>query len=871
MLTTGVDTLTGTAGNDTFTGTYDGAATSTFNVSDVLAGGAGTDVLNITATDDAIVTLPGALVSGIETVNIRNVDGNATAEVLTVNASNFVGATSFNADRSTDSVTFSNLGTGAAVGVIGNGTVVGGAVAAGYATTTDAVTLNIADGTKMTNGVTVTGTATSATINSTGAANTIGTVDLANASLTSVTINAAANLKGDLLSQATDQVGANGAVTISGAATTVELTAALDNSIKTINASGLTAGGVKATLGTGTEDYKGGAGVDTITLNTGVKTATFGAGNDVVTTAAVNTTTAGAISGGDGTDTLAVAATTDVDSAAKRAVYTSFETLQNNTTSNISADGYTGVTSVITNGINGGFTGLNATQAAAVTNKVDHTAVTLALTTATGTADVLSVTLQNATATASADLAGATVNGFETLNVTSASGNVDETNAAANIVSFTAATDLTAINVAGAYAVNLILDNTSKAVTVDNALSGTAAMRVEGEVIKGSSITTTGNGDTIETALAAVAGVAGEYVTYNAGAGDDAISTSLTGLNNVNNAQASLKIDGGAGTDTLTFATADATFTDARFQHVTNVEKVTLANTTALTFTTGGFFDNNFKASGVTLTTGTLADAATATIDLASFTGAAKVVATSSGVGNAASEDLSINTGSGADDVTLTASSWVGVAGAASNITVGTGAGADKISLTIGDLLATTSGNIVVNGGTGADTITVSHTNDTTATALISFKVVDGDSTAAARDKITGFLKANGTDRSDVLDFDTANVAANTAGTNGTDSGTIKSHAIASGIITFDDIDSFTTALTVNEANLADVLSYVATNISTAGNTVAFAYDSNSDGTADATIVFNQGASDSVIELVGVTGVTAIGASAVTANLVAIG
>jgi hypothetical protein len=298
---------------------------------------------------------------------------------------------------------------------------------------------------------------------------------------------------------------------------------------------------------------------------------------------------------------------------------------------------------------------------------------------------------------------------------------------------------------------------------------------------------------------------------------------------------------------------------------------VTLANTTALSFTTGGFFDNNFKASGVTLTTGTLADAATATIDLASFTGAAKVVATSSGVGNAASEDLSINTGSGADDVTLTAASWVGAAGAASNITVGTGAGADKISLTIGNLLATTSGNIVVNGGTGADTITVSHTNDTTATALISFKVADGDSTAAARDKITGFLKADGTDRSDVLDFDTANVAANTAGTNGTDSGTIKSHAISSGIITFDDIDSFTTALTVNEANLADVLTYVATNISTAGDTVAFAYDSNSDGTADATIVFNQGASDSVIELVGVTGVTAIGASAVTANLVAIG
>lgn len=417
----------------------------------------------------------------------------------------------------------------------------------------------------------------------------------------------------------------------------------------------------------------------------------------------------------------------------------------------------------------------------------------------------------------------------------------------------------------------MILDNTAKAVTVASTQSGTAAMKVEGEVIKGSSVTTTANADTIETALAAVAGVQGEFASYDAGVGDDAISTTLTALNNTNNAQASLKIEGGAGTDTLTFATADATFADANFQYVTGVEKVTLANTTALSFTSGGFFDTNFKTDGITLTTGTVADAATVTIDVSSFTGAATIVATSAGLGNAASEDLSINTGTGADNVTLTAAAWVGAAGAASNITVGTGAGADTISLTIGNLLATTSGNIVVNGGTGADAITVSHTNDTTATALISFTVVDGDSTAAGRDKITGFLKADGTDRSDVLDFGTSNVEGDTAGTDGTDSGSIASHAITSGIITFDDVGTFATALVVDTSNLSDVLAYLATNISTAGDTVAFAYDSDDSGAADATIVFNQGASDSVIELVGVTGVTAIGASAVTANLVAIG
>lgn len=868
-----MDNFDGASGNDTFV-----ASDTTLSAADLINGGAGTDVMNFTDSSNG-GGLNAANIQAIENFFIRNVETATAGE--TYDFGTVSGEVQVWSDRSTDAVTFDNLATGTTVGLKGDGSTVLGAVNFQMTTASDAVAIAI-DGGVGASGtapaiteVGTNGTAKSATISSTGAANTVGTVDLAAASLTSVTINATTNLKGDFLSQATDQVGTDGAVTISGAATTVELTVALDNTIKTIDASGLTAGGVKATLGTGTEDYKGGAGVDTITLSTGVKTATFGAGNDVVTTAAVNTTTAGAISGGDGTDTLAVAATTDVDSAAKRAVYTSFETLQNNTTSNIAADGYTGVTAVITNGINGGFTGLSATQAAAVTNKVDHTGVTLALTTATGTADVLSVTLQSSTATASADLAGATVNGFETLNVTSSSGATDAgtvaaATAAANIVSFTAATNLTAINLAGAYGVNLILDNTSKAVTVGNTLSGTADMRVEGEVIKGSSITTTANSDAIETALAAVAGVQGDFVIYNAGAGDDAISTSLTALNNTKNTQASLKIEGGAGTDTVTFAAADATFADARFQYVTGVEKVTLANTTSLSFTSGGFFDNNFKSAGVTLTTGTTADGATQAIDLTSFTGAAKVVSTTSGDGASTADDVSITTGSGADDVTLTAAFWVGAAGPAGAISVVTGQGNDKISVTTGTLLAVTGANAVtINAGQGADTITAVHDNAGSGLGNFTFVIADGDSLAASRDKITGFDLGTAAKFADTLDLNgTPTVTANTAGTNGTDSGTIKSHAITSGIITFDDIDSFTTALTVNEANLSDVLAYVATNISTAGDTVAFAYDSNSDGTADATIVFQQGTSDTVVELVGVVGTSITATNATTADLI---
>lgn len=877
VLTTAANNFQGGAGNDTFAGLVDATtpANSTLTLTDVLAGSSGNDTLNVTV-NGAGDAAGGAVISGIETINVRTVTGAAA----TLDASTTVGATTINSTGN-GTLVATNLAADAVIGVVGNGTVVHGEVAFGYASASSKVTLNVSGGVNMTAGITAraaglggtaTGTATTAVINSTGTAdNVVGTVDLANATLTSVTINAAASLSGDLLSQATDQVGASGAVVVTGAATLVEFTAALDNTIKTIDASAMTAGGISATVGTGTEDVKGGAGADTVVLNTGIKTATFGAGDDTVTTAAVAATAAGAIAGGAGNDTLIVAAASDVNSAAKRAVYTGFEVLSNATGAAIAADGFTGITSVVSKSDHGGYTGLTAGQAAAVTNTVDQTSVTYALGTATGTSDVLSVVLKNATKTASADLASATVDGFETLNVTASSGNVDETNAAASIVSFASATDLTTINVAGAYAVNLILDNTAKAVTVNNTLSGTAAMRVEGEVIKGSTITTTANGDTIETALAAVAGVQGDFVTYNAGAGDDAISTSLTALNNTSTSAASLKINGGAGTDTLTFAAADATFVDSNFQYVTGVEKVTLANTTNLSFSSGGFFDTNFKASGVTLTTGSTADNATQTIDLTSFTGAAKIVSTVNGQG-VGTDTVSITTGTGADDVAVTASSWVGQAGAAANFTVSTGAGADKIAVTLGNLLATTSGTITVNAGTGADTVTVTHANSTTATALINFVIADGDSTAAGRDKITGFLQADGTNRSDVLDLQgTPTVTANTAGANGTDAGTIKSHAISNGVITFDDVDTFAAAVVVNQANLADVLAYLAANITTAGDTVAFAYDSDSSGTADATIVFQQGTNDTVVELVGVTGITSVGASGTTNHLLAIG
>ena len=67
VLTAQADALTGESLNDTFT-----ATSATFNANDVLDGGAGSDTLTLTAATGGIYVLPGATVTGVETVNLSN-------------------------------------------------------------------------------------------------------------------------------------------------------------------------------------------------------------------------------------------------------------------------------------------------------------------------------------------------------------------------------------------------------------------------------------------------------------------------------------------------------------------------------------------------------------------------------------------------------------------------------------------------------------------------------------------------------------------------------------------------------------------------------------------------------------------------------
>ena len=141
------------------------------------------------------------------------------------------------------------------------------------------------------------------------------------------------------------------------------------------------------------------------------------------------------------------------------------------------------------------------------------------------------------------------------------------------------------------------------------------------------------------------------------------------------------------------------------------------------------------------------------------------------------------------------------------------------------------------------------------------------DSLVASRDKITNFSIADGTNRSDVLDFDTATVG--TLGTS-TDYGVIKSHAIITGVATFDDAATHATALVINSSNLADVLGYIEQNTA-ANDVVAFTYDSTGSGAVDATMVFHNDTNNSLVELVGITTATSVATTNTTNLLIGIG
>lgn len=859
-LTTDTDTLTGSGNADTYKGSivYSAAGTttpqsgSTFTVDDTINGAVGSDTLALTVSgvlDGGAVGIPAADTSNIESLEVRTVASETTngTDYLQVDASNFSGLTSFTNDRSTGTIDLNNLPTGATYIHKGNGTVtMGDTTTVDYSTATDAVNITLDGGVVAgaASDITNSGSATTATVKSTGAANKIDILALAsgNNTITSLTIDATTAVSfgaGNANDQAAiTGLAADSTITITGAgAVDIET---VDADVDVIDASG-NSGGLQVALSSNTS-----------TVTTGSSAA------DIITSGATFTTsTTGSVNAGAGSDTLVIGTNVGhINNATEAGKYTNFETLSLNGTLDLSYIG-SQIESIILTGATNSITKLNATQAASITTSADIGATTIALLDGSGTSDSVTINLGNAKGNAH-ETGALTVNKFETINIVAnpKAGNADLT----SILDSITADKATTININGTNKGNVTITDAAvtKAATYD-ATSLPGLLTLGGNLIAGSTVKGSAGADVI------TLGTVGS--TYNGNAGNDSFSgTAITVLES---SSVWNTIDGGAGTDTIALTASALAGVDTNFRYVSNVETLTLDSDGGagdLSLTTGGFFDSAFKDGGATINLlGSDTDKVTLSAD--TFSGDATVTVTSLGVGNAADEDISVTTGDGSDTVTVTASSWIATAGAASGIAISTGAGDDTITMTTGTLLAQTSGDYVITPGTGADTVTISSSNSTTDDSEKVVTITDGDSLATGRDKITGFKKATGTNMGDVLNFDTATVATATTGSNGTDYGVFKSHKIASGIITLDDADSYASAVTVDTTNLSDALDYLAANISTAGHTVALAYDSDNNATADGYIVFNQGTLDSVVELVGVTGATSIITTNAATNL----
>ena len=655
-----------------------------------------------------------------------------------------------------------------------------------------------------------------------------GLLDVAAAS--SITINATGDLT---LVDGVETSDADATITVTGAGA-VDLVA-LDTGVLTLNASANT-GGITVQIG---------AADDTVIVGS--------ATNDLITAStdgAVVAADALSIDAGEGTaDVLIVTNTTDINSAAEGADYTNFEIIRTAVDQDVSL--VSGITTVQVLAAAGGIT-ISGVESQAITLRgTVATDLTITLDDATGTADEVTLNLASTTAATNVDVAGITVIGVETLNINATTGTAGTDS---DVTFFNADTDdLTEINLTGTADMTLTTTNLDAVLTID-ATELTGDLTVTGVLTAGSAVNF-GVGDDITTMSTTLG------TTYSMGAGDDSVTAAVATL--VADGTDDTVLNGGDDTDTLTISTAAATLTDNHFTNVSNMEEFVTAGTGATSVTTGTGFNAAF-ADGVTVTTGALL--ATVGYTLAAGLATMAMDVTVSGgliVGDDTAESIAVTTGSGADTVVIDAGDFVSDVATTGTITVSTGAGDDDITVTTATLVDDANAvPVTIDAGTGKDLIDITKVNGDDGVNLLSkatFTVDAGDSNVTTYDEITGF-DIGATDTldfllSDTLDF-TGSSAAGTLATT-TDFGTVLSHSITTGVAVFDDATTYSVSLVIDADNLADVVGYLAANTATL-DTVAFEYDEDGDGTADATMDFNNNTTDSLVLLVGVTGITVV-------------
>lgn len=563
-LTTSAESLTGSANDDSFNGaiTYSNTApanTSTLTTADVLNGGGGTgDRLNVVVdgtlnNTNAAVGFVVPTITNLEKIYVRNVaTENAANDDLTINANNISGVSEIFSDRSTSTLSVTNLGSGDVIGVNGDGVTNVGNVIFTYGTASNAATITFTGGTQAAAASDVSANdtgRTAVTINSTGAANEVDVVTLTTGgTVTGLAIAASSNMSfgagnaGDQVAIANGGFAANASITITGTgAVDLETLAA---NVDTIDAGG-SSGGVTVALDAETDT-----------------TVTGSSGNDTISTGAALTT--GAVNAGAGTDRLIVGTTAHLNSATLAGKYTNFETLEVTNGVAIDLDLLTSITAVaMTDGAGTtALTDLSATQAGAFTLKGVNGAATIGIKNAStvGQIDTANITVSDGDSTASEAVSTAgdlTMTDIELINFTLTDDLILDTIANMN--------EFSTITLSGGG--NAEIFTAATGVQINSTIDGTAAtsaieLNASAATGNGMSLKGGSGGDTLTGSAQAdsLQGNAGNDTIFG-GASADTI-TAGEGNDNIIGGNGADTMTGGDGTDNFDVATNGTTTVD---------------------------------------------------------------------------------------------------------------------------------------------------------------------------------------------------------------------------------------------------------------------------------------------------------------------
>jgi len=503
-LTTGSDTVTGTAGNDIIK-----AAT-----------GLSADGTTVIATTNALDSIDGG--AGTDTLVIENTGGKNTLIGTITNVENltFVGAGKINNDADISSTDFSGTitfkqtdvwavgqkvtglkGQTVALDTVADATIATLAYDAAQTSATIANAKAAGDATVSLSGakietvnITTDKTATGKTLTVTDSGDTTKAVNIAASGAAAVTVNSAA-LESVVVTGA-------GAVTLAAGTAPSKSLSSADST-----------GGVTYAVDLVAQQFTGGAGKDNVQFGATTKAQTLGAGDDKATISA-DFGTGGSIDAGDGTDTLVMTATLadSLDANTNfNAKVVNFEKLGLTTVGTetldlanldalnyVSLAGQTGAGGVTLNNFASGGT-LEITDTAAKATAVVKDS-------ASNTTDVFNVV---ATAAASKNVGTVVVANVETININSDDTATTPGGAVKHTVVLTA-DKATKVVVSGDAQLDLTLTGSTKVAAID-ASANTAGITTNLGVASGITLTGTAKADTITLGnLSVVTGGAGK-------------------------------------------------------------------------------------------------------------------------------------------------------------------------------------------------------------------------------------------------------------------------------------------------------------------------------------------------------------------------